>query len=310
MTEERQTTALDLLLDLLRYYWRELLSCGPVVWLLALICREASPAEYLDCIAVLVIALLALNPLRLIGRIAAPVTRISLAAAVGVVLCAVRLPWLTACGRACLVVLGLMIAAAAILTAQTCLLNYSIKQSYEVDRVLAHLTHGTDLRAAAAWENYGCRETRAVLHQAVGVECPEPLVCSSYKAAYLLGFLHGGRGLDEAAAKLEKANATIQQLQKEKERLQNRLDWMQAQEEARQEAARREAAEYYRARTPTEEPTEKPEITQEEKELAILEYTETGHSFAEAAAEFGVSRSGAYKAAQRAKERLKESKDE
>jgi len=305
MEKEIEATVPGLLLEIGRCFWRELLSCAPLVALVALGCWSAPPSAYADCVAVQILALLVLNPLGLVGRIAAPVTRGALAAALLAILLALRLPWLTAYGRACLVAPALLTAAIALYTAPALLRRYNVRQSDAVDRVLAHLTHGGDFRAADAWERYGCRETRALLHQAVGMECPEPLICSSYRAVYLLGFLHGAAELEVLAARLERTSAAEKQLRRDRDQLLRQVDWLR-QSEAEQTG--HVSAVEYENTVLTERLREAaaPAPLKEADDEQVLSFIENGHSYGEAAAVFGISKSGAHKAAQRAKKKAEE----
>lgn len=302
MKNEANTAALDVLELALRCCWREWIFCAPIGWLLSLGCRDAPFVAYADCMTSLVFLALVLNPLRLIGRIAAPGTRGLLAAAIASLWTAVRLPWLSKYFRVCLIVLAILTAFSAVWTAPAWLLSYKVRQSDAVDKVLSYLTHGDEFAASEAWNRYGCRETRALLHQAVGMECPEPLVCSSYKAAYLLGFLHGSVELEAVTGKLVKTTAMIKRLQKDKERLENQLAWIRQAETERTEKERMERDNYYQQR----ETPPKVEMTEEEKDAEIMKYLDAGHSYGDTAKKFGVSKSTAHKAAQRARERLDE----
>ncbi len=181
---------------------------------------------------------------------------------------------------------------------------YRVRQSPDVDRVLSHLSHDGDWQAGRAWEQYGCRETRALLHQTVEAECDEGKMHRTYMPVYLLGFLHGKaaeeakggkaedsrEALKQQAHQLEQQRAEIASLKADKADLANQLaraKWEVGSAEARAHAL--------------EGRLEDVTLTPQQRDAAVLAYVNAGHSYAEAGTKYGLSKSGAVAAYKRAK---------
>ncbi len=257
---------------------------------------------YADLLALLFVVVLACNPFMMLSDMMAPVTRGMLILAVLLAVCGLQIPNVDLYARGCLELVAVDLVALAAYLRKRQLLSWQVKQSPEVDRVLSFLNHKGDFDAAQAWEEYGCRETRALLHQSIGMECPENLVDSVHKATYMLAFLHGrawAKKTIKALKKQIKDNKTVIEAQKDTIQHTQSQYWEleAAKKEARDANAREKAirAENDQLRAKLQEAIaelDKYGPTQEEsREAEIARYVSNGHSYAEAAERFGVSKS-------------------
>lgn len=301
-------------------HWRRWLPAVPLAMLLYAGWAGAPVWWYADLLAVFVIAALVCDPFALISAALAPGTRGCIVVAVLLVLAAAQIQWIELYCRVCLVLIATLLAIICWKKNRDWLTSWQVRQSPHVDKVLAQLSHGGTLEAAETWERYGCRETRALLHQALNLEIPETHVNGSHKAAYLLGYLHGRQEnertekklqrtvaekdevitaqrtrlyqLEDQQGKLDEARRDLQDAKKQIEALRYRNDRLngQLQEAMRNLDALSPAA--------VDEP--------EDRDAAVLAYYEAGHSYAEAGAQFGLSKSWAAAAVKRARQRVRE----
>ncbi|MCD8189505.1 MAG: hypothetical protein LUD78_04680 [Clostridiales bacterium] len=289
----------------------EIVPAVPVFALFILGERGAASWGYALCLVCLLILVLIYNPFCVLNGFMAPKSRQFLSLGVSIGVLAVIFPWLSAYARACLLLLAAGLSALSIWKRKSWLYTWQVQQSAEVDSVLSHLSHGGDWDAGKAWDKYGCRETRALLHQALGVECPENLVNSPYRAVYYLAFLHGRKKsrtqIKKLKAKVAKQEDVIAAQKKELYTIENQdvkileLQQENGQLEYKIQNLMRENAALKNQNAKLDNHLQQIKPPIEERDSAILRYIEAGHSYAEAGTKFGLSKSGAIAAAKRAK---------
>lgn len=285
-------------------HWRELLPLGPVSLLFLAGWRGVPAWLYIDLLALLFVVVLACNPCMVLSDMMAPVTRGMLILAVLLAVCGLQIPNVDLYARGCLELVAVDLAALAAYLRKRQLLSWQIKQSPEVDRVLSFRDGKGkgDFDAARAWEEYGCRETRALLHQSIGVECPENLMDSVHKATYMLAFLHGRKWAKRIIKDLKKQIKSKEvEIEKQKDELNHKQSQYWELEAARKKLNEANAhekalqAENDRLRAKLQEAIAELDSygpTQEEsREAEITRYVSNGHSYADAAERFGVSKS-------------------
>lgn len=307
----------------------------PCIALLAAACCVGSvpisAAVGADMIAGIVILFLLCNPFQLLRCLSACL-RLCIACMIVLVLCAVQLSMIALYAR-----VYLLLAAVGI--AVVCRVRWAdwraaelVKQSPEVDRILEHLYYHGEFEARDAWTQYGCRETRSLLRQAAGVEVPESLIASSYMPVYCLGYLHGCKGVEELSeqvSQLEDVQEQFDKLQYKAQDMQDDLNDFRKEVEslyAENEQLREQGSEYRHALTASDEvikrlreeidqlkneqvalEPEKPAFSTapasepENQDSEILRLFESGMSLSQIGARFGISKSSAHAAKERAK---------
>lgn len=307
----------------------------PCIALLAAACCVGSvpisAAVGADMIAGIVILFLLCNPFQLLRCLSARL-RLCIACMIVLVLCAVQLSMIALYAR-----VYLLLAAGGI--AVVCRVRWAdwraaelVKQSPEVDRILEHLYYHGEFEARDAWTRYGCRETRSLLRQAAGVEVPESLIASSYMPVYCLGYLHGCKGVEELTeqvSQLEDVQDQFDKLQYKAQDMQDDLNDFRKEVEnlyTENEQLREQEIEYRHALTASDEvikrlreeidqlknervapEPEKPAFSTapaskpENQDSEILRLFESGMSLSQIGARFGISKSSAHAAKERAK---------
>ncbi len=307
----------------------------PCIALLAAACCvgsvSISAAVGADMIAGIVILFLLCNPFQLLRCLSARL-RLCIACMIVLVLCAVQLSMIALYAR-----VYMLLAAGGI--AVVCRVRWAdwraaelVKQSPEVDRILEHLYYHGEFEARDAWTQYGCRETRSLLRQAAGVEVPESLIASSYMPVYCLGYLHGCKGVEELTeqvSQLEDVQEQFDKLQYKAQDMQDDLNDFRKEVEslyAENEQLREQGSEYRHALTASDEvikrlreeidqlkneqvapEPEKPAFSAapaskpENQDSEILRLFESGMSLSQIGARFGISKSSAHAAKERAK---------
>jgi predicted DNA-binding protein (UPF0251 family) len=179
--------------------WRDWLPLLPIGALIALgYSGSGTTWAYVDLLAAAIVSMLVCNPLQLLSVLMAKV-RICGAVMLMLVLMAVQLPALTLRSRLCLLLFAVAIGITVYARWTAWRTEETIKQSPEVDKVLAHVAYGGEWESSKAWEEPGCAETRALLHQSAGVLVNETEISSSYRSVYQLAYLHGAAELGKAA---------------------------------------------------------------------------------------------------------------
>ena len=309
----------------------------PCIALLAAACCVGSvpisAAVGADMIAGIVILFLLCNPFQLLRCLSARL-RLCIACMIVLVLCAVQLSMVALYAR-----VYMLLAAGGI--AVVCRVRWAdwraaelVKQSPEVDRILEHLYYHGEFEARDAWTRYGCRETRSLLRQAAGVEVPESLIASSYMPVYCLGYLHGCKGVEELTeqvSQLEDVQEQFDKLQYKAQDMQDDLNDFRKEVESlytENEQLREQGSEYQHALTASDEvikrlreeidqlkneqvapetEPEKPAFSTapasepENQDSEILRLFESGMSLSQIGARFGISKSSAHAAKERAK---------
>ncbi|MCD8147516.1 MAG: hypothetical protein LUD84_09630 [Clostridiales bacterium] len=194
-----------------------------------------------------------------------------------------------------LILLAAGCVAVALWRRKAWLLAWEVQQSPEVDTVLAHLTHGGEWEPGTAWEQDGCRQTRALLHQALGMECNEDELTRAYKAVYLLAYLSGMEGrqaeTDRLKKKLSEAEIAANGWKDKailREDTAAELDYTKRRLQETQEAlsAAQAEAQQYRQELEDWKPANEPENRDE----SIRAYVQAGNSYQKAADKFGLSK--------------------
>ncbi len=277
----------------------DVIACGvPLLALVVAGCQPESvhPAVVAACLVGELACVIWFSPWGCLDRCLAPLSRTLLLlsillAAMAAVMAVMDAPVVAVL----LVALAAGCVAVALWRRKAWLLAWWVQQSPEVDAVLAHLTHGGEWAPGTAWDSDGCRQTRALLHQALGMECNEDELSRAYKAVYLLAYLCGMEGREAEVERLKKklagaeANAESWQSKAiikdnnaaELESARRRVEELAA--ELR--AAKAEAAQYRQ-----EAETWRPEKAEGSKEAAVLAYLQSGHSYREAADKFHLSK--------------------
>ncbi|MCC8063699.1 MAG: hypothetical protein LIO70_01275 [Clostridiales bacterium] len=267
---------------------------------------HAPPWAYGILLAVLTMLVLLCNPLHIWDRLLPPRSRTLMAAGILIALLPAAyfgmMPEITALLWALAV--GLWVVA--LWRRRLWLGLYRVRQSPDVDTVLAHLSHDGDWEAGRAWETYGCRETRALLHQAIEAECNEAQMHRTYMPVYLLGYLHGKAAEVRRAEKTQGQQANAAALERTVQEQQAQLTALKGELAAAQrEAAKakeRASAEWAKAHN-LEMRLEALQLDPAARDDAILAYYEAGHTYAEAGIKYGLTKAGAVSAAKRAREK-------
>ncbi len=277
----------------------DVLACG--VPLLALVVGGCQPGHiYPVLVAACLVGELAcviwFNPWRCLDKCLAPLSRTLLLLSILLVaLAAVMAVMGAPVVAAVLVALAVGCVAVALWRRKAWLLAWQIRQSPEVDAVLAHLSHGGEWEPGTAWEQDGCRQTRAMLHQALNVECDENELERLHKAVYLLAYLSGMEGREAEVERLKKA---VSEAEAEAESWQtkaiikdnNAAELESARRRVEELTAELRAAKAEAQQYRQEAETWRPEEAEGSKEAAVLAYLEQGHSYRETAAQFGLSK--------------------
>jgi DNA-directed RNA polymerase specialized sigma24 family protein len=329
-------TGFEYVLDLIRtafaaarFYWRQWVPVLPLLALLWAGWEGTTIAGYVDLTLLLVMSVLVCNPFCVLSGVLAPASRGAITAAILTSMAAVQRPHLELYCRSVFLLMSGLVLGLVWKCNTNWLLNWKVRQSPQVNKVLSQLTRGGDaLEAADAWERFGARETRALLRQSLSLECPEKLVVSGYAAVYQLAFLHGSRWAEREVRKLKKQlkekvsldwakgasiaeyqamternnalESAVERLTQEKEQLQARCEELQdlpVELVARVEEAEKPAPVV-------------PEPTPLDRDKALIEYVEAGHSYAEAGERFGLSKSGAAAVVRRVRQKQKQEEQE
>ncbi len=284
--------------------YRPELFCAVPLALLVLFGFYAAPWwAYAVVLAALTLTVLLCNPFHVWDRLLPPKTRLLMAAGLLIGLLPVSFYGVDPLAKLILWALAVGLWAVALWRRGPWLGLYLVRQSAEVDTVLAHLSHAGDWEAGLAWEQYGCRETRALLHQTLWAECNETEMGRTYMPVYLLGFLHGSaarqaRNSKAAADKATQAKRAYRMQELETEVAELRAD--NAALEARLAQAKDSATAYQSRATLLERRLEDTHLDPAARDAAILDYVRQGHSYAEAGKKYGLSKSGAVAAYKRA----------
>lgn len=277
----------------------DIIACGvPLAVLLIAGCQPEGvhPALFVAALVGELACILWFDPWGCLNRCLAPPSRSLLL--LGILLAAMAVLMAVMGAPAVSIVLLLLAAlscAVALWRRKAWLLAWQVRQCPEVDAVLAHLSHGGEWEPGTAWDKDGCRQTRALLHQALGMECNEDELSRAYKAVYLLAYLSGMEGREAEVERLQKdlskAEATAESWQTkaiikdnnaaELESARRRVDELAAE----LETAKRLAIQYRQ-----EAETWRPEEAAESKEAAVLAYLQSGHSYRETADKFNLSK--------------------
>ncbi|MCD8127737.1 MAG: hypothetical protein LUD82_09965 [Clostridiales bacterium] len=181
---------------------------------------------------------------------------------------------------------------------------WRVRQFPDIDTVLAHLSHDGDWEAGQAWETYGCRETRALLHQSIEAECDEGKMHRTYMPVYLLGYLHGKAAEVRQAEKAQGQQANVKALERTVQEQEEQLTALKGELAAAQretaKAKEQASAEWAKAHN-LEMRLEAFQLTGEERDAAILDAVERGASYSEAGKRYGLSKNAAVAAVKRAK---------
>jgi DNA-binding CsgD family transcriptional regulator len=214
-------------------HWRDWLPLLPIVGLVVVgTGGQGTIWIYVDLIFATTILWLICNPFRLLDMFSGKF-RICCATAEILLLIAVQAP-IEVLSRISLI----LIASGILLVASSRAAGWRaaelVRQSADVDKVIAHLAHGGDYAASDAWSEHGCAEVRALLHQTANVEVSEAQLNDTYRAVYHLAYLHGsaklGKALDKAAAlraenkKMQLEITNLQATQREADEVQRQLN--------------------------------------------------------------------------------------
>lgn len=154
--------------------YRPELFCSVPLVLLVLFGFHAAPWwVYAVLLAVLAMMVIICNPFHVWDRVLPPKTRLFMAAGLLIGLLPVSFHSVAPLAKLVLWALAVGLWAVALWRRKLWLGLYLVRQSAEVDTVLSHLSHAGDWEAGRAWEQYGCRETRALLHQTLYAVCDE-----------------------------------------------------------------------------------------------------------------------------------------
>lgn len=302
--------ALQWLCDRLRTWaaaYRPELFCVVPLALLVLFGLFSAPWwGYAVLLAVLAMMVIICNPFHIWDRLLPPKTRLLMAA--GLLIGLLPVSFHSVAPLAKLVLWGLAVGlwAVALWRRRMWLALWRIRQSPDVDTVLAHLSHDGDWQAGRAWEQYGCRETRALLHQTLWAECNEAEINRTYMPVYLLGYLHGSAARQASTRKAAAGKATLAEQTRQMQEMETELAALRADNaalEAQLAQAKDNTASYRAQCNALEQRISDMQMTTEERDAAILAYVEVGHSYTEAGAKYGLTKNGAVSAARRAKQK-------
>ena len=262
------------------------MSIFPVAVIFACGIIGTRPVVYIDLTAVFLTSVIALDPLGLVKTALSPGTRAGLTIGGVLVLFCLQVPDIDLYFRVWGIVMGVVIALTCLLCNGHWMVLYRVRQSASVDKTLAYLAHGGELPGAKAWDNYGCRESRALLHQAMGMECGERVLNSSYKAVYLLAFIHGSSGYEQKVKNLQKRVKDLEQEQILDMEFFDSLEQKNKEIETLRLALEEERGVNLGLRMKLKRMNEAPK----DRNTALLAYLDAGHSYREASEAFGLSK--------------------
>ncbi|MCD7821776.1 MAG: hypothetical protein LUG64_06165 [Clostridiales bacterium] len=289
----------------------DVIACGvPLAVLLVAGCQPEGvhPALFVAALVGEVACVLWFDPWGCLDRCLAPLSRSLLLlgillAAMAVLMAVMGAPAVSIV----LLLLAVLSCAVALWRRKAWLLAWQVRQCPEVDTVLAHLSHGGEWEPGTAWDKDGCRQTRALLHQALGMSCNEDELCRAYKAVFLLAYLSGMEGREAEVERLKKelaeAEANADQWHSEAIRWKsvarynqdagNTLNRMK--QELQEAIQRAQDAEQRAEDAEAEAAAWRPEETPESRDDAIRTYFEAGNSYQKTADKFGLSKSQVYR---------------
>ncbi len=289
----------------------DIIACGvPLLALVVAGCQPEAihPAIVAACLVGELACVIWFNPWGCLNRCLAPLSRTLLLLSILLVALAAVMAVMDAPVVAVLlVVLAVGCVAVALWRRKAWLLAWWVQQAPEVDTVLAHLTHGGEWAAGTAWEQDGCRQTRAMLHQALNVECDENELERLHKAVYMLAYLSGMEGREAEVERLKKelaeAEANADQWHSEainwksvaryNQDTGNTLDRMK--QELQEAIQRAQDAERRAQDAEAELSAWRPEVEPESRDDAIRAYIEAGNSYQKTADKFGLSKTQVYR---------------
>ncbi|MCD8008138.1 MAG: hypothetical protein LUF68_04280 [Clostridiales bacterium] len=246
------------------------------------------------------------NPLRIWDRLLPPMSRALIAAGVLVALLSFTLADVDPMGQTYLFAIAAGLWAVALWRRRLWLGLYRVRQSPDVDRVLSHLSIEEDWEAGQAWEAYGCRETRALLHQSIEAECDEGKMHRTYMPVYLLGYLHGKAAEVRQTEKAQGQQANVKALERTVQEQQAQLTALKgelATAQRERDAAKKQASAEWAKAHNLEMRLESLQLDPAARDDAILAYVEAGHTYTEAGIKYGLTKPGAVSAAQRARKK-------
>ncbi|MCD8146913.1 MAG: hypothetical protein LUD84_06510 [Clostridiales bacterium] len=304
---------IDAVGDLLQAYSAEIVCCVPLFILFVLGANSAPIWAYILTVLLLVVLVIVCNPFSVLNGFLAPQSRKFLSVGIVVAVLAVIFPWLSLYARACLLLLAAGLIVLAVWKRKAWLSNWQVMQSPEVDSTLSHLKHGGEFAASKYWEKQGMQETRALLHQALGVECNEVEIERTYKAIFFLAFLSGQKKSKQQVKKLKaqvkqkdetiaaqkqelytirKQDVEILQLRQDNSNLEYKVQSLM---QSKAQAENRAKA--------LEEQVQDLSLTQEERDAAIVAFIDAGEgNYKEAGLRYGLTKNGAVAAYRRAKQ--------
>ncbi|MCC8099766.1 MAG: hypothetical protein LIO78_06855 [Clostridiales bacterium] len=260
---------------------------------------------YAVLLIVLALAVLLCNPFRLWDGLLPPRARLLMAAGLFVALLPVSFYGVDLRAKLVLWALAAGLWAVALWRRRLWLGLYRVRQSPDVDAVLAHLAHDGDWEAGRAWERFGCRETRALLHQSIAAECDEGQMHRTYMPVYLLGYLHGKAAEQHRQGEAAQSRAELKRQARQLEEQRAEIAGLKADNTAlsRKLAQAEHSADESWARAHVlEGRLEELQLDPAARDAAVLAYVNAGHSYTEAGAKYGLSKSGAIAAKKRAEQ--------
>lgn len=282
----------------------DIIACGaPLAVLLIAGCQPEGvhPALFVAALVGELACILWFDPWGCLNRCLAPPSRSLLL--LGILLAAMAVLMAVMGAPAVSIVLLLLAAlscAVALWRRKAWLLAWQVRQCPEVDAVLAHLSHGGEWEPGTAWDKDGCRQTRALLHQALGMECNEDELSRAYKAVFLLAYLSGMEGREAEVERLKKAVSEAETAAKGwkdkailREDTAAELDYTKRRLQETQEALSAAKAEATQYRQELED--WRPEDEPESRDEAIRAYFEAGNSYQKTADKFGLSKTQVYR---------------
>ncbi|MCD8354837.1 MAG: hypothetical protein LUC47_11100 [Clostridiales bacterium] len=282
----------------------DVIACGvPLLALVVAGCQPESvhPVVVVACLVGELACVIWFNPWRCLDKCLAPLSRTLLLLSILLMALAAVMAVMDAPVVAVvLVLLAVASCAVALWRRKAWLLSWQTKQSPEVDKALAHLDKGGEWEPGTAWERDGCRQTRAMLHQALDMECNEAELSRAYKAVYLLAFLCGLKERENEVERLkkerDKAKAEADKWRgvavvrednaAELDYVKGQLDETRAALTAAQDRARQYSKELE---------AWKPQEAEGSTEAQVIAYHAAGHSLQETADRFGMSKTGVHR---------------
>lgn len=203
----------------MRFNAREIVFFSSIVSLFVIGWFDVTIQIFANCGAMFVVLAMILNPFYVFERILPPPSRVCISTSIIIVQLAFQLQF-PIYFRVCAALISVLLIALVVLMNKEWISNHGFLQSRSGDIVASHwkreskkvngkevvdYTDSGSYEALRAWNKYGCRRSRALLHQTMNISVDENMIRLVCKLTYLLGYTDGAEnGGSEQIPKLQK----------------------------------------------------------------------------------------------------------